>query len=106
VPICVQSEPAQPVATAGGERRPLHPLIVDDDATQRALISAAAGHAGHVITLAQSCSEAIEKIQATRFDCVTLDLMLEDGDGIVASPRRSPVAIHRCRARLAPCAQD
>jgi two-component system, chemotaxis family, chemotaxis protein CheY len=50
----------------------LHLLIVDDDATQRALISAAAGHAGHVITLAQSCSEAIEKIQATRFDCVTL----------------------------------
>jgi two-component system, chemotaxis family, chemotaxis protein CheY len=26
--------------------------------------------------------EAIEKIRTTRFDCVTLDLMLEDGDGI------------------------
>lgn len=82
MPVSLQSAPAQPGAPEGGERRPLQLLIVDDDATQRALISAAAKHAGHVVALAQSCSEAIEKIQATRFDCVTLDLMLEDGDGI------------------------
>ena len=82
MPICVQSAPAQPDVAAVDERRPLKLLIVDDDATQRALISTAAGHAGHVVTLAQSCAQAIEKIQATRFDCVTLDLMLEDGDGL------------------------
>src|SRR5512144_2538177 len=49
---------------------------------QRELISAAARQAGHVVTLAQSCAEAIEQIQTTGFDCVTLDLMLEDGDGM------------------------
>lgn len=26
--------------------------------------------------------EAVEQIRTTRFDCVTLDLMLEDGDGM------------------------
>ena len=82
MPICVQSGSAQPGAPEGGERRPLQLLVVDDDGTQRELISAAARHAGHVVILAQSCAEAIEQIQATRFDCVTLDLMLEDGDGM------------------------
>jgi two-component system chemotaxis response regulator CheY len=56
-------------------------LIVDDDLTQRTLIAAAAKHAGHSVTLARSCAEAIARIQTARFDCVTLDLMLEDGDG-------------------------
>jgi two-component system chemotaxis response regulator CheY len=80
VPINPQSAPARPGAPEG-ERRPLQLLIVDDDGMQRALISAAARHAGHVTTSARSCAEAIEKIRTTRFDCVTLDLMLGDGDG-------------------------
>jgi two-component system, chemotaxis family, chemotaxis protein CheY len=67
--------------SASAERRSLQLLIVDDDGTQRALISAAAHHAGHSVTLAKSCTEAIRQIQTVRFDCVTLDLMLEDGDG-------------------------
>src|SRR5450756_806293 len=67
--------------SASGERRSLQLLVVDDDGTQRSLISAAAHHAGHSVTMAQSCSEAIRQIRTSRFDCVTLDLMLEDGDG-------------------------
>lgn len=65
----------------GGERRSLQLLIVDDDAMQRMLISAAAKQAGHAVTLARSCQEAIRQIQTMRFDCVTLDLLLEDGEG-------------------------
>ena len=76
-----QSRPAPSGGPDDGERRPLQLLIVDDDATQCALIAAAASHAGHAVTLARSCAEAIEMIRTTRFDCVTLDLMLEDGDG-------------------------
>jgi DNA-binding response OmpR family regulator len=64
------------------ERRPLQLLVVDDDATQRSLITVAAKQAGHEVTLAVSVSEAIAKLRAARFDCVTLDLVLEDGDGI------------------------
>lgn len=82
MPICVQSAPAQPGAPEGGERRPLQFLVVDDDGMQRELISVAARQAGHVVTLAQSCMEAVGQIRTTRFDCVTLDLMLEDGDGM------------------------
>jgi two-component system chemotaxis response regulator CheY len=74
-----QSAPGGP---DGGERRSLQLLIIDDDAVQRGLISAAAKHAGHAVTLAQSCQEAIGLIQTLAFDCVTLDLMLEDGDGL------------------------
>lgn len=66
----------------GGERRPLRLLIVDDDIAQRTLVALAAKQAGHAVTLAQSCSEAIGQIETTRFDCVTLDLLLEDGDGL------------------------
>lgn len=77
-----QSTIVKPGAPDDGERRSLRLLIVDDDAMQRMLIASAAKHAGHAVTLAQSCSEAILQFQSARFDCVTLDLMLEDGDGI------------------------
>lgn len=64
------------------ERRALQLLVVDDDATQRSLITVAAKQAGHEVTVAPSVSEAISQLRAGRFDCVTLDLVLEDGDGI------------------------
>ncbi|WP_448028931.1 response regulator [Bradyrhizobium liaoningense] len=64
------------------ERRPLQLLVVDDDATQRHLITVAAKQAGHEVTVAPSVTDAIEKLRTARFDCVTLDLVLEDGDGI------------------------
>src|SRR5438270_377910 len=65
------------------ERRALQLLVVDDDAAQRRLISVAAKQAGHAVTVAQSCAEALTQLGNGRlFDCVTLDLMLGDGDGI------------------------
>lgn len=64
------------------ERRALQLLVVDDDATQRSLIAVAAKQAGHEVSVAPSVSEAISKLRAARYDCVTLDLVLEDGDGI------------------------
>ena len=73
-----QSEPVQ----SGESRRTLKVLVVDDDAVQRMLISSAAKQAGHAVTLASSCSEAIAQVQTAQFDCATLDLMLEDGDGL------------------------
>jgi two-component system, chemotaxis family, chemotaxis protein CheY len=65
-----------------GELRALQLLIIDDDATQRRLISIAAGQAGHAVTVARSCEEALRQLKDQRFDCITLDLMLGDGDGI------------------------
>ncbi len=68
-------------AAAGSERGALQLLIVDDDAMQRTLIATAAKQAGHADTVVATCGEAICEIRNKRFDCVTLDLMLDDGDG-------------------------
>jgi two-component system chemotaxis response regulator CheY len=73
---------AEPPGAPNGERRSLQVLIIDDDAAQRMLIALAARHAGHAVTFAKSCSEAIELVRTARFDCVTLDLMLGDGEGV------------------------
>jgi two-component system chemotaxis response regulator CheY len=82
VPISSLPASAPPGEPDSAERRSLQLLIVEDDPVQRALISLAAKQAGHSVTMAQSCSEAINQIQVAPFDCVTLDLMLEDGDGV------------------------
>jgi CheY-like chemotaxis protein len=79
--VSSSASPALPGMPEGSERRALQLLIVDDDAMQRRLISIAAKQAGHSVTVAQSCAEALAYIRNTRFDCVTLDLMLEDGEG-------------------------
>jgi CheY-like chemotaxis protein len=63
-------------------RRALQLLVVDDDAAQRSLISVTANQAGHAVTVAQSCAEALTQLGNGRLDYVTLDLMLGDGDGI------------------------
>lgn len=56
-------------------------LVVDDDPVQRMLIAGAAEKAGYASIHAASCAEGIELIREHNFDCVTLDLMLDDGDG-------------------------
>ncbi|NEW94135.1 response regulator [Rhodopseudomonas sp. BR0M22] len=56
-------------------------LVVDDDATQRMLIAGAAEKAGYMVTHAESCAEGTALVRVKHFDCITLDLKLEDGDG-------------------------
>ena len=62
-------------------RGPPRLLIVDDDMVQQELLKRTARRAGYEISLAASCREAIGWIQSESFDCVILDLELEDGDG-------------------------
>jgi two-component system chemotaxis response regulator CheY len=59
----------------------LNLLVIDDDPMQRMLIAGAAGKAGYLVTEASSCAEGIALIRERKFDCITLDLMLDDGDG-------------------------
>jgi CheY-like chemotaxis protein len=65
-----------------GDRHPFQLLVVDDDPVQRTIISRVAKRAGYPVTAARLVSEAIAQLHARAFDCVTLDLMLEDGDGV------------------------
>jgi len=81
-PMMSVSLPSSPDVPDDKERRALQLLIVDDDVSQRRLIAIAAKQAGHAVTVAQSCAEALARLGNGRFDCVTLDLMLGDGDGI------------------------
>ncbi len=76
MPVC---SPVSTDVPHDKERRALQLLVVDDDAAQRRLISVAAKQASHVVTVAQSCAEALTQLGNGRFDCVTLDLMLGDG---------------------------
>jgi two-component system, chemotaxis family, chemotaxis protein CheY len=75
-----------PMATTHGnqtdKRGPLHILIVDDDEFQRQLLQRASRLAGCEVVLASSCTEAVELVRSMPFDCVILDLELEDGDGV------------------------
>ncbi|CCE11872.1 putative response regulator receiver protein (CheY-like) [Bradyrhizobium sp. STM 3843] len=79
----ISSDAVRASSSAGpeGASRALQLLIVDDDATQRALIAVAAKQAGHVVTAVGGRDQAMEAIRSKRFDCITLDLMLGDGDG-------------------------
>jgi two-component system chemotaxis response regulator CheY len=64
------------------KRGPLHILIVDDDVVQRQLLQRASRLAGCDVVLASSCTEAVDLVRTMPFDCVVLDLELEDGDGV------------------------
>ncbi|MFZ5736730.1 two-component system chemotaxis response regulator CheY [Rhodopseudomonas thermotolerans] len=56
-------------------------LVVDDDLVQRMLIGGAAEKAGYAVTHAATCAEGIALVRVKHFDCITLDLKLDDGDG-------------------------
>jgi two-component system chemotaxis response regulator CheY len=64
------------------KRGPLRLLIVDDDVVQRELLQRASRLAGCETVLAPSCAEAVRLVRSMQFDCVILDLELEDGDGV------------------------
>jgi two-component system chemotaxis response regulator CheY len=90
-------------------------LVIEDDPVQRALIVRAAENTGYRTVAVESCRAAIEQLKTGRFDCLTLDLTLEDGDGfdimwqMANAGHRVPVMVvsgtdaqsrHTCRARM------
>ncbi|CAN5248153.1 response regulator [soil metagenome] len=56
-------------------------LVIDDDATQRALIARAAEKCHYAVTEAPTCLAGLTRLKGEGFACVTLDLKLGDGDG-------------------------
>jgi two-component system chemotaxis response regulator CheY len=57
-------------------------LIVDDEPLHRCLIACAARKAGFCPEEAASSAGALCRLRQASFACVTLDLKLDDGDGI------------------------
>lgn len=58
-----------------------HLLIVEDDDIQRRSIEELIGHDDVVITAVSTGSEALSELRKQRYDCMVLDLMLEDMTG-------------------------
>lgn len=58
-----------------------HLLIVEDDDIQRRSIEELIGHDDVVITAVSSGQEALNELHTQRYDCMVLDLMLDDMTG-------------------------
>ncbi len=56
-------------------------LVVDDDPIQRRVIGRLAGQAGHEVVEAATVSTVEHLLESQKFDCVTVDLGLSDGNG-------------------------
>jgi two-component system chemotaxis response regulator CheY len=63
---------------ATSEMKPALPMY---RITRRQGDAGVCGDRGHAVTAVASCASDIEKIHDKRFDCLTLDLSLEDGGG-------------------------
>jgi signal transduction histidine kinase len=88
-------EPALPVArVAAAENAPLSPtageaptatsgllLVVDDDATNRDVLSRRLKRQGHRVAMASNGREALQLLSDVAFDLVLLDIMMPDMDG-------------------------
>lgn len=62
-------------------------LVVDDDTVHRMVIGKVGEKAGYALTTAASIDEAARKLEARKFDCISLDLSLggENGAQVLTS---------------------
>ena len=56
-------------------------LVVDDDATNRDVLSRRLERQGHEVVTASSGAEALQRLEEVAFDVVLLDIMMPDMDG-------------------------
>ena len=57
-------------------------LLVEDDPRLAEMLSEYLGQAGFVVTVAPRGATALERLAATDYDAIVLDLMLPDMDGL------------------------
>ena len=69
-------------AGAGPESRGAAILVVDDNESNRDLLSRRLVSAGYAVATAASGSEALEALAEGRFDAVILDVMMPEMDGL------------------------
>jgi two-component system NtrC family sensor kinase len=75
------TETAAPAPATGGSARPASVLVVDDEDRLRAILTDVLKTLGHRVEPAGNGTQAIEKLSATGYDLVMLDLRLPDVDG-------------------------
>ncbi|HEY7494574.1 MAG TPA: fused response regulator/phosphatase [Candidatus Tectomicrobia bacterium] len=72
---------ANTTSDAPSDRAPLRILIVDDDATNRLILSAMLARDGHTVLMAADGQEAIEVFTREQPDLVLLDVVMPNVDG-------------------------
>ncbi|WP_421247407.1 ATP-binding protein [Aeromonas jandaei] len=77
--VCLPSKPI--------DRESYRILLVDDNATNRKVISAMLDSVGHHVTLAVQGEDALEKLGRIEFDLVLMDVQMPVMDGLVATTR-------------------
>jgi CheY-like chemotaxis protein len=72
--------------------RPRKLLVVEDDPAEQLSVSELLGHSDVEITTAVTGADALEKLRASAFDCVVLDLKLPDMTGfeLLAEVQKEP----------------
>ena len=71
----------RPAASQQAPVAPGHLLVIDDDATNRDVLSRRLKRQGHTVTTASSGREALDLMSANAYDVVLLDIMMPDMDG-------------------------
>jgi CheY-like chemotaxis protein len=67
-------------------------LVIEDEKSQGRVLRRALEKAGYRVDTASSCHEAITKCRAQKFDAITLDILLPDGQGLhLVEPIRETV---------------
>ena len=79
VEASVESDPSNPPAARLGPRRPLRVLAVDDEPMIARAVVRMLRPAGHVVSVAASAEEALEKLADQTFDVVVSDVGLGSG---------------------------
>ena len=104
----ISSEPADPssarlgaLSPADGDR-PLHILVVEDNALSRRLAGAFLERLGHKPEYALNGREAVDRVQSSRFDMILMDNQMPEMDGLTATRliRRTESAIGRKRVPI------
>ena len=57
-------------------------LIIEDDSSLREIMQRALTAEGYIVECAKTYFEACDKISGYSYDCIMLDIMLPDGDGL------------------------
>lgn len=57
-------------------------LIIEDDPSLREIMSRALKQEGYVVEMATTFAEADSKVAGYSYDCILLDIMLPDGNGL------------------------
>ncbi len=84
-----EAEPPAPQTddpvVAAPSRRPLHILVVDDNAVNRTVVSKMLQRYGATFDVARDGVEAVDAVEATRYDLVLMDCQMPRMDGFEAT---------------------